>query len=138
MKNLLCLFVSIILLACGNTNNLNEEELRTYLIGGKWIDGVSSGCIFSDKYTADSVLMLKHEIKWPSMGDTISVAQDYDSQYGSYAYKIAKIDVANQTIYFNAGKDTVPFKVIAKDTFHMIGSRGYMKYYRVPLDSFCR
>ena len=137
MKTLLYLLASIVLLACSDDNKLNEEELRTYLIGGKWVNDISA-CTFSDKYTADSVLMFSAKVKWPSIDDTISVAQDYDSQFGSYAYKIAKIDVANQTIYFNAGKDTVPFKVIAKDTFHMIGSRGYMRYYRVPLDSFCR
>ena len=67
VKNLLCLFVSIILLACGNTNNLNEEELRTYLIGGKWITDTSA-CTFSTKYTADSVLMFTAKVKWPSIG----------------------------------------------------------------------
>ena len=36
MKTLLYLLASIILLACGNNNKLNEEELRTHLLGGKW------------------------------------------------------------------------------------------------------
>ena len=97
VKNLLCLFVSIILLACGNTNNLNEEELRTYLIGGKWCrtDNKSKCLDFGKDYI----------IRSSKSGSTTP-----------NSIIISKIDIEGQIIYVNVANNFVfKFKVLGEN-----------------------
>ncbi len=97
MKTLVYLLSSIVLLACGNDNNLNEEELRTYLMGGKWCrtDNISKCLEFGKDYI----------IRSSKSGSTTP-----------NSIIISKIDIEGQIIYVNVANNFVfKFQVLGEN-----------------------
>ena len=108
MKTLVYLLSSIVLLACGNDNNLNEEELRTYLMGGKWCrtDNKSKCLVFGKDYI----------IRSSKSGSTTP-----------NSIIISKIDIEGQIIYVNVANNFVfKFQVLGENKINTtVGGETY-------------
>jgi len=108
MKKILCISASIILLACGKDNKLNEEELRTYLMGGRWCrtDNKSKCLEFGKDYI----------IRSSKSGSTTP-----------NSIIISKIDIEGQIIYVNVANNFVfKFQVLGENKINTtVGGETY-------------